>query len=557
MWARLAWQAVCFGAQRLVGMRRLDSWVALHARRRPDREALVGDTRRWTWAELEFAVCQCAHRQRRAAGADGTMVVVGATDSAQALIEILGSLRAGLVPAVIPPGATATERMALEGQLAKVQAASLRGARFAKPTAVVAAMGTTKGDSSTRRGLSRATRRAQGWAALLASSGTTGMPKFAPISEERVAFSGHVLGLGVLQLSESDRVYCTLPVHHATGLVVAVASSVVAGATLVVRNRFSVRALADDIGAERITVLVYVAETLRWTLRQPAACNALGSLRAVIGTGCDQGLFGEMRQKAPKVAVHELYGATELPVALLNLDQEPGAVGRIPGPLRPRVRIVEVDQESGTPCVGPDGMFRDVAEGASGELLLSPLRFPFGNLGRFEGFLGPPEEPPEAQEPTSRLPGWLRTGDLAHMTARGHLFIDGRLGDVLRFRGHNTTVQQLESAVADVMGMRPHAAYPLCLDGIQGTPPALAVEGEPDWERLSHAVASLPYRLRPQFIRVLQSLPRGPTLRPRRQLLSGRGLEPGADGATLRILTPSGYLPLTTTRYDVWLRGTR
>lgn len=71
--------------------------------------------------------------------------------------------------------------------------------------------------------------------------------------------------------------------------------------------------------------------------------------------------------------------------------------------------------------MGPDGS--TLGPGRAGELL---LRSPQLMLG----YLGAPDKTAEAIQQ-----GWLRTGDHAWSDDQGHLFVQDRVGDLLRHRG--------------------------------------------------------------------------------------------------------------------------
>ena len=67
-----------------------------------------------------------------------------------------------------------------------------------------------------------------------------------------------------------------------------------------------------------------------------------------------------------------------------------------------------------------------------------------------EGYLGDPAA-------TARVlrDGWLDTGDLGFVDARGELFLVGRAKDLVIVRGRNHAPEEIEAAVAAVAGVRP------------------------------------------------------------------------------------------------------
>src|SRR5690606_8720123 len=88
-------------------------------------------------------------------------------------------------------------------------------------------------DRSIRQGLTN-----RDTALFIFTSGTTGLPKAARIPHSRArtymrAFAGGMGG------TETDRLYCVLPLYHSTGGLCGVGSVLLNGGTLVLRRRFS------------------------------------------------------------------------------------------------------------------------------------------------------------------------------------------------------------------------------------------------------------------------------------------------------------------------------
>jgi fatty-acyl-CoA synthase/long-chain acyl-CoA synthetase len=84
---------------------------------------------------------------------------------------------------------------------------------------------------------------------------------------------------------------------------------------------------------------------------------------------------------------------------------------------------------------GEDG--RDVATGAIGEVLLSGPTLSHGYY----------RDPARTAEVLAD--GWLRTGDLGSLDARGSIHFHGRLKDVLKVGGENVGALEVESVVGD------------------------------------------------------------------------------------------------------------
>ena len=147
----------------------------------PDDEAVAlldgGDV--LSWAELD----------RRCAAAAGGMVVVDGTASIDAVVTILGVVRAGGVAAIVPPGLTAAERATAEDVFDAAEA-------YDGPGVVVLTSGTT----ARPKGVVLS-------GAALAASADAWLAALPPATGWLLALSlGHVAGLGVLWRAIAGRV---------------------------------------------------------------------------------------------------------------------------------------------------------------------------------------------------------------------------------------------------------------------------------------------------------------------------------------------------------------
>jgi fatty-acyl-CoA synthase len=124
-----------------------------------------------------------------------------------------------------------------------------------------------------------------------------------------------------------------------------------------------------------------------------------------------------------------VFGQTEACgfVSQTFLDDDPEEKASTVGRLLPQMEGRVVDPESGRP----------VALGEAGELQIRGFNVMAGYF-----------EDPEATAATVDPDGWLRTGDLATMDARGFLRITGRLKDMIVTGGVNVFPVEIETAIA-------------------------------------------------------------------------------------------------------------
>ncbi|MFC9507705.1 class I adenylate-forming enzyme family protein [Streptomyces sp. NPDC057002] len=131
-----------------------------------------------------------------------------------------------------------------------------------------------------------------------------------------------------------------------------------------------------------------------------------------------------------------------------------------------------------------------------------------------QGYLDPGQTA-EAFDPD----GFLRTGDLGHVTETGHLVLTGRLKDVIIRKGENISAQEIE----DLLHRHPAVGDVAVIglpDAARGELVCAVVEQPPGAEPLTLATATAHLRAEglsvhklPERLEVVDALPRGETLR--------------------------------------------
>ncbi|MFE7285713.1 type I polyketide synthase [Streptomyces noursei] len=273
---------------------------------------------------------------------------------------------------------------------------------------------------------------------LLYTSGSSGVPK-GVLSTQRNRLSPVATGLvGVLGLSERDRVLWPLPLHHAMSQVVCFLGVTAVGASTVLLPRFSVAGVLGELrrGEASFTLLGGVPTTYAALLdavrgeEDGGVGVGLGApaLRGCISAGAAAGPgFRASFEAVCRVPYLEHYGSTEAgPVTMAAAGETTasGACGRVlPGT---RVRVGG----------GPDG--RDAGEG---ELWVN-------GPGIMAGYHGRPEATAEVLRD-----GWFRTGDLVSIDATGELVITGRASDLIIRGGVNVHPSEVEAVLRRLPGV--------------------------------------------------------------------------------------------------------
>ncbi|WP_232376082.1 AMP-binding protein [Amycolatopsis aidingensis] len=266
---------------------------------------------------------------------------------------------------------------------------------------------------------------AQDVVALLHSSGTTGYPKGVLLTHRNMIAN-------VLQISETaplgadEKVLAVPPFHHAFGLVMAMNSSLLQGATIVTMPRFDPEAYLKAIQEHRITRL-YVVPTIAVLLaRSPLADQYdLSSVRGIVsgGAALDPEIADLVRSRLG-CQIGQGYGLTEALVSFMQPEEPvaPGSVGRN----APNIECKIIDVTTGEE-LGPN---------RNGEIL---VRGPHV----MKGYLNAEEATRAVLEPD----GFLHTGDLGYFNDDGELTIVDRIKELIKFKGQQVSPAELQAVL--------------------------------------------------------------------------------------------------------------
>ncbi len=394
------------------------------------------------------------------------------------------------------------------------------------------------------------------------TSGTTGLPKAARFVHMRVHSAMHGFSAAV-RATAKDRVYNTLPLYHSAGGVAAPGVALSAGATIVLRRKFSASRFWDDCVKYDVTVFQYIGELCRYLLNAPHNENERRhKVRAITGNGLRPEIWETFQERFGISRIVEFYGSTEGNVTLFNYDGMPGAVGRVPGYARSLipVELVRFDLDREEPERGEDGFCIRCEDGETGEAL-----GPIGDTARsrFEGY--------SAQAATDKKilrnvfengDAYFRTGDLLQRDEKGYYFFIDRVGDTFRWKGENVATSEVASAIARFEGIVEVNIYgvkvPLT-DGRAGMA-SLVTEGGVDLPAFyAHAARELPAYAMPIILRLQDTLEITGTFKHRKVDLVREGFDPNTiqDPLFLRDDAQSTYVPLTPQLYEEICSGQR
>ncbi|MDG1234295.1 MAG: long-chain-acyl-CoA synthetase [Pseudomonadales bacterium] len=274
------------------------------------------------------------------------------------------------------------------------------------------------------------------------TSGTTGLPKAAVLSNRRYLTSADMAAAAGFKCTEKDRMYICLPLYHGTGLMVGAGAAMVSGASMFVRRKFSASNFLPEVRANGCTLLVYIGELCRYLSNTDAQTDDhKNPLRSMMGNGMRPDVWLGFKKRFGISRVAEFYGASEGNVAFANLMNRDCTVGMTSA----EVALVEYDVDNDEIVRDAAGHCVRVKEGEPGLLL--------GKITQdtvFEGYTDP--EATEKKVIRSALEpddAWFNSGDLMRTVDVGftlgyphYQFVD-RVGDTYRWKSENVSTNEV------------------------------------------------------------------------------------------------------------------
>lgn len=381
------------------------------------------------------------------------------------------------------------------------------------------------------------------------TSGTTGLPKAANISHRRIMTWSYWFA-GILNTSASDRMMNCLPMYHSVGGIVAIGSVLVSGGAVVLQEKFSAQRFWDDVVRWDCTLFQYIGELCRYLLKASENPNErTHRLRLVCGNGLRADIWRPFQERFRIPHIVEFYAATEGTFSLINVEGEPGAIGRVPPFLAHRFpsAIVRFDVGGGEPARDESGFCIPCAPDEPGEAI-GKIAATDGAGARFEGYTSTAEsEAKVLRNVFAKGDAWFRTGDLMRKDARGFYYFVDRIGDTFRWKGENVSTFEVAEALAACSGVIEATAYGVLVPGTDGRAgmAALVIDSAFDFTGFhAHVRAHLPPYARPIFLRICETIETTETFKQKRTQLARDGFDPNKIADVLYFDNGDAYVPL-------------
>jgi malonyl-CoA/methylmalonyl-CoA synthetase len=452
-----------------------------------------------TYAGAARRSAQWAHALAAHGARPGERVAMQVSKSVEALMVYLACVRAGYVLLPMNTGYTPDEVAHLVGDAEPV---------VVLDDASIASIGAEA--DSMPADLDVHPAGPDDLAAILYTSGTTGRPKGAMLSQRNLASNSATLA-ELWGFATGDVLLHALPIFHTHGLFVATNCTIANGSSMVFLERFDAGEVLRAL--PQCTVMMGVPTFYTRLLAHPgfdaAAC---ASVRLFVSGSAPllASVHHEFRERTGH-AILERYGMTETSMLTSNPlhgERRPGTVGLpLPGV---DVRVV-----------GDDG-----TEAPEGEVGGVEVRGPnvFGGYWRR----------PELNATEFTADGWFRTGDVGRFDTEGYLHLVGRSKDLVISGGLNVYPVEVEAVIDELPGVLESAVIGVADPDFGEAVVAVVVAEpgavvDPDDVRRAARRRLAPFKV-PKRVHVVDALPRNAMGKVEKAVLRARHASGAGEG---------------------------
>lgn len=266
---------------------------------------------------------------------------------------------------------------------------------------------------------------------LVYTSGTTGRPKGAVLSQEALQFNA-LNAIHMHDMTAHDRIFTVLPLFHVGGLNIQTLPGFYCGAEVRLESQFDPGSWLSVVAEDQPSLTVLVPATMQAVLNHPdwSDCD-LSSLRSITTGSTDVPLALIQAFHDRNVPVIQIYGATETgPVAIYQKAEQAfddvGAIGY--AGIHTDVRLLNRNGE-------------DCDVDVAGELLLRGKHVATGYWNR------------DSEQPEPFSSGWFASGDVARRDKDGRYWFVDRIKRVIISGSENIYPAELERILNGAPGI--------------------------------------------------------------------------------------------------------
>ena len=371
------------------------------------------------------------------------------------------------------------------------------------------------------------------------TSGTTGLPKAVIFKHSRWMLAYGTYG-HVMHLNNKDVLYATLPLYHATGMVVCWCGVIAGQATIAIRRKFSKSEFWNDVKKFDASAFGYVGELCRYLMDvPPSPADRQHRVTKMIGNGMRPNIWKDFKKRFGVEEIMELYGSSEGNVAFTNLLNFDNTVGFTPIPYA----ILAYDKDKNEPIRDSNGFCIKVKKGESG-LLVGKIT----DRSPFDGYTDSEKNKAAILENVlEKGDRYFNTGDLIRDIGFRHAQFVDRLGDTFRWKGENVSTTEVENILCDCEKISEAVVYGVEIpntNGRAGMASITAVEGQCFEEQdfctfVEEFKKMLPNYAVPQFLRIQKQMETTGTFKYSKNKLKEEAYNPAASDEAVYVLLPN------------------
>jgi carnitine-CoA ligase len=346
-------------------------------------------------------------------------------------------------------------------------------------------------------------------APIFFTSGTTGPSKGVAMPHSQMYFFGQEV-VSLTRLTAEDTYLTCTPLFHGNAQFMAAYPALIAGATVVVRPKFSASGWVDHLRENDVTVTNLIGVMMDFVWKAPhRTYDTDNSLRCVYAAPTASSILKQFMARFGIDAFVDAFGLTETCAPILSPYGEirpPGAAGLVASDWF-EIRLVDPDTD------------REVPTGQIGELVVRYKQPWTCSLG----YYGMPDKTVEAWRNL-----WFHTGDALRRDKNGWYYFVDRYKDALRRRGENISSYEVEQALLGHPAVIECAVVGVAADVDAGEDEVLALvvangslSADELWEFCNGKIPSFAI---PRFIRFTDALPKTPSEKVRKAALRETGI---------------------------------
>ncbi len=323
-------------------------------------------------------------------------------------------------------------------------------------------------------------------------------------------------------MRRSDTAYCWTPFHDATGLLVSVSASLVAGARVALAMDFHANTFWKEARGYGARIVFYSGSMLRELVDSPANKLEKGhAIRLFAGAGMPEVLAKRVATRLKTAKIMEIFTVRSSNAYLANIScQKPGPVFQ-PIPGSSEIALVYWDYEKNLPFLDAAGYLCPVPDGSMG-MLLSKAE----NCAEYHG----------AQtifNVFKKGDCWQVSGDLFLVDEDGDYRFMDRCENLIRTDDDWLPTTSIESAIWELEAVSMASAYGLTIAGYKHELPAVALQLRPMKKLTIKQVngileQGLGPQTRPLVIRIMDDIPVTLGHQANKFILKSEGLPPEA-----------------------------